>query len=184
MNKLHINPSDEPICFTREGIYQLTAPPNQVVFSLRGKNYVETALRKRTPSSSLLTTQQRQQRRPMSASSSSFSSNNNNNKKKKKKKILRIRPSTATKTNRRRCQPSDGGLSIFKACQALDFPRVRSLLHQNIAKATDRNQYLQTPLHYVVRQSSLNKTDVAVQTECVKIGALLLQWSANMHAVK
>ena len=180
MNQLHINPSDEPICFTKEGIYQLTPPPNQVVFSLRGKNYIETALRKRTPQQ-----QQQRQRRPMSASSSSsssfsssFSSNN-----KKKKKILRIRPSTATKTNRRCCQPSDGGLSIFKACQALDFHRIRNLLHQNIAKATDRNQYLQTPLHYVVRQSSLNKTDVAVQTECVKIGALLLQWSANMHAV-
>jgi len=143
---------------TKEGLFQLQTPPEQVLFSVRGANYVSSAFRRSTIN------------RPQSASPI------------KHKKLHRVRPSTAFKSDRRRVQPPDGGMSIFKASQALDMERVQYLLHSKFSNATDRNQYLQTPLHYVVRKSSDHKKDVLVQKSCVKIGALLLQWGANMHA--
>ena len=149
--------SNQSILITKEGLFQLQTPPEQVLFSVRGANYIKSAFRHTKP-------------RPKSASPI------------KHKKRLRVRPSTASKPNRRIAQPPDGGQSIFKASQTLDIERIRYLLHSKYAKATDRNQYLQTPLHYVVRQSSDNPKDIHIQTCCVKIGSLLLQWGANMHA--
>ena len=145
---------------TKEGAFQLQTPPEQVLFSVRGAHFIKS-IYKRTKDPTVEPTVRTPTTTPL-------------------KKSNTRRSKSASR--RRKAQPPDGKPSIFKAAQALDLDRVRHLLHSKFAKATDRNQYMQTPLHFVVRQSSNHIGKVPIQTKCVKIGALLLQWGANMHA--
>ena len=147
---------------TAEGEYQLQTPKEQVLFSVRGPHYIKRVFQQSKQPNHLV-------QRPLSATPI----------RKKKSNDNKSRPKTAGK---RRAVQSDGLPSIFKAAQSLDIDRIRELLYTNRAKSSDRNKYLLTPLHYVVRESIKHKNDVLIQTKCVRIGALLLQWGANMHS--
>jgi hypothetical protein len=99
------------------------------------------------------------------------------------RKARRRRPKSALANSRRRkVQPPDGGLSLFVAAQRADFARIRHLLHSGHSRASDKNAYHMTALHYVVEASGKRKADLSFQGDCVRIAALLLQWGGNMHA--